>query len=220
MSKPITLYSHATGPNPWKVAIILEELGLKSETKYMEMADLKKKPFEDLNINGRVPAIVDPNNNDFSLWESGAIVEYLIDRYDTKAALTYTSSPEKYLLQQWLHFQMSGQGPYFGQAAWFTYFHSEKNESARTRYVNEMKRVISVLNRHLEGRQYLVGNKCTYADLSFVTWQNMITFIMKDEVLDTAGDYPNYHAWNERLMARPAVKKVMAEKQQAMAGGK
>ena len=61
MAKPITLYSHASGPNPWKVAILLEELGLPYETVYLQFPDLKKEPFESKNPNGRVPAIEDPN---------------------------------------------------------------------------------------------------------------------------------------------------------------
>ena len=124
------------------------------------MADLKKPPFEKLNPNGRVPVIEDPNTG-ITLWESGAIVEYLVETYDTKHSLTYASSPEKHFVKQWLHFQMSGQGPYFGQAAWFEKFHPEKIESAKERYKNEIKRVLKVLDKHLEtsGKGYLVGDK-------------------------------------------------------------
>lgn len=66
-------------------------------------------------------AIIDPKNNNITLWESGAIVLYLIATYDKSSALTYTSSPEKFHLQQWSYFQASGQGPYFGQAAWYAH---------------------------------------------------------------------------------------------------
>lgn len=156
-----------------------------------------------------VPAIEDPNTG-IVLWESGAIIEYLIDQYDTSAELTFTSSPEKYHAKQWLFFQMSGQGPYFGQAAWFTHYHKEKIPSAIERYRNEVKRVTMVLDKALEGKQYLVGNKISYADLSFVTWCHMIPYVFDDEKLpDFAGEYPNYHAWLERLLARPSVKKVL-----------
>ncbi|KAG4026937.1 hypothetical protein MFRU_035g00880 [Monilinia fructicola] len=216
MSEPITLYSHATGPNPWKVAIILEELKIPYTTKFMEMADLKKEPFEKLNPNGRVPAITDPNTN-ITLWESGAIIEYLIDTYDLSAALTYTSSPERYQVKQWLHFQMSGQGPYYGQAAWFTKFHSEKVDSAVERYLEQIKRVLYVLDKHLQGRTWLVGDKCTFADLSFVTWDLAIPWIFGDRVgeLEIEKKYPNYFAWNKRLMERPSVQKIVKDKQAA-----
>ncbi|KAB8301360.1 hypothetical protein EYC80_003237 [Monilinia laxa] len=216
MSEPITLYGHATGPNPWKVAIILEELKIPYTTKFMEMADLKKEPFEKLNPNGRVPAITDPNT-DITLWESGAIIEYLIDTYDLSAALTYTSSPERYQVKQWLHFQMSGQGPYYGQAAWFTKFHSEKVDSAVERYLEQIKRVLYVLDKHLQGRTWLVGDKCTFADLSFVTWDMAIPWIFGDRVgeLEIEKKYPNYFAWNKRLMERPSVQKIVKDKQAA-----
>jgi glutathione S-transferase len=108
--KPITLYTHATGPNPWKVAIILSELGLSYEEIFAkDMADLKKKPYTDINPNGRVPAIIDPNTG-ITLWESGAIIEYLIDTYDKEMKLTVETSPEKWYLKQYLMFQVSGQG--------------------------------------------------------------------------------------------------------------
>ncbi len=124
------------------------------------MADMKKAPFERINVNGRVPAIEDPNT-DITLWESGAIIEYLQETYDKDNTFNYTSSPEKYLVKQWLHFQMSGQGPYFGQAAWFQRFHAEKIPSAQERYKDQIKRILQVLDTHLktQGSQYLVGDK-------------------------------------------------------------
>lgn len=117
-SKPIKLYSHPGGPNPWKVAIILNALNLPYETTFMDFGDLKKQPFESINPNGRVPAIEDPNTG-LTLWESGAIIEYLLETYDKGNTLSYTTAKEKWESKCWLHFQMSGQGPYFGQMAWF-----------------------------------------------------------------------------------------------------
>jgi glutathione S-transferase len=118
----------------------------------------KSEEFTKLNPNGRVPAIHDPNTG-LTLWESGAIVEYLVETYDKENKLTYTSFPEKYQLKQYLHFQMSGQGPYYGQLVWFSMRHHEKIESAVTRYEEQVWRVISVLDKILEGREYLVGDK-------------------------------------------------------------
>lgn len=111
--KPITLYSHAAGPNPWKVAIILEELGVPYHNVFPKV---KEEPFLSINPNGRVPAIEDPNTG-ITLWESGAIITYLIDNYDKDEKISYKSTPEKYLSDQWLAFQISGQGPYFGQVS-------------------------------------------------------------------------------------------------------
>jgi len=218
--KPITLYSHASGPNPWKVVIILEELSIPYKTEFMDFALLHKPEFEKINPNGRVPAIHDPNTN-ITLWESGAIIEYLIDTYDKKSTLTYTSSPEKYLVKQYLFFQVSGQGPYFGQAAWFGKFHHEKLESAITRYQNEALRIVGVLENALKGKKYLVGDKCTYADLSFVTWNVNLAGISGPDFNQKEFDakYPNFSAWHNSLITRPAVKKALADKAAAMSGG-
>lgn len=218
MSKPITLYSHASGPNPWKVAIVLEELHIPYTTKIIDSADLKKEPYEKINPNGRVPAIEDPNTG-ITLWESGAIIEYLTETYDTEHILSFTSFPEKYLVKQYLHFQMSGQGPYFGQATWFMKFHPERIESATNRYIDQVKRVLGVLNNILEGKEYLVGNKCTIADLAFVTWDMLVPWILADKEVNIEKEYPAYFAWNQRLMQRPAVQKIIRDKQAAMAAG-
>lgn len=217
MTKPITLYSHASGPNPWKVAILLEELGLPYETVYLQFSDLKKEPFESKNPNGRVPAIEDPNTS-VTMFESGAILEYLIDTYDKEHKLSYTTSPEKWLTLSWLHFQMSGQGPYYGQKAWFSFYHPEKNlTSVLERYSNEIKRVVGVIDRHLkkQGTEYLVGDKCTFADLAFVMWHQTMPMLV--DGWDYQTEVPAFHAWNERLQSRPAVKKIFEEKAKAMA---
>ncbi|KAF7511884.1 hypothetical protein GJ744_003117 [Endocarpon pusillum] len=214
--KPLTLYSHPTGPNPWKVAIILEELNLPYDTKMVEMSNLKKPPFNtEITLNGRVPAIIDSNNNNLTLWESGAIVQYLIDTYDKDHKISYPpSSPENFLCYQWLHFQMSGQGPYYGQAYWFAKYHPEKVPSAVERYVKETERVIGVLDTHLQkGRtEFLVGNKCTYADLAFVPWALLVPVIAEDSPIDVEGKYPHYDQWLKRVCEREAVKKVLDDK--------
>lgn len=149
------------------------------------------------------------------LWESGAIIEYLIDQYDTSHKLSFDSSPEKFHTQQWLFFQTSGQGPYFGQATWFGKFHHEKLPSAIERYQNEAKRVTMVMNNWLDGKEYLVGDKCTYADLSFITWFVLLPMLLQGQDVDLAKEYPHWHSWMERLQARPAVKKVLQEKADA-----
>jgi len=217
--KPIKLYAHNTGPNPWKVVIVLEELGIPYDMELMDLSAVKKEPYISINPNGRVPAIQDPNTG-ITLWESGAIIQYLVDLYDKEDKLTFRQSPEKYLLNQWLHFQMSGQGPYFGQAAWFKNFHPEKLPSAIERYEKEVQRVISVLDTYLTGRDWLVGNKCTYADLAFVTWAQLVPWFFKDAGgLDIASKWPNYHKWMSAMEARPAVKKTLEMKAEASKKG-
>ncbi|KAF2837143.1 glutathione S-transferase [Patellaria atrata CBS 101060] len=211
MTKPITIYGKGGTPNPLKVLIMLEELGLPFETKEVQNEDLKKEPYESVNPNGRLPAIFDPNT-DVTLFESGAIIEYLVETYDKEGKFTYTTSPEKYLLKSWLAFQISGQGPYFGQAAWFMFFHPEKLPSVIERYQNEIKRVIGVFERHFKrkGTEYLVGDKVTYVDLAFIPWNSGISgFLVKD--WDWRSEHPLTAAWHEKLMSRPAVKKILEE---------
>ncbi|KAL8772513.1 MAG: hypothetical protein Q9203_004660 [Teloschistes exilis] len=153
-------------PNPAKIIIILEELGLPYQSKLLELEELeelKQPAFEKINPNGGFPAITDPNTG-ITLWESQAITGYLAETYDKEEKITYTSTPEEFLLQQWSFFQASGQGPYFGQAAWFNKLHHEKLPSAQERYGKEILRVVGVLDGVLKDRDWLVGDKCAFAD--------------------------------------------------------
>ncbi|PMD33584.1 glutathione S-transferase [Hyaloscypha variabilis F] len=214
VKKPIDLYSIAfpNSPNPWKVAIVLEELGLEYNIILLDMFSVKKAPFTDLNPNGRTPVIVDYDNDGFVLWESTAIIQYLIEKYDTDNRLTYTLGPEKYLLSQWLMFQASGQGVYFGQGVWFTHAHLEKLPSAISRYRKEVRRILGVLDTALEGKRYLVGDKVTIADLSFVAWHSVIPFICMEDTEWVTKGFPNVDRWMGELMERESVKTVLVEK--------
>lgn len=101
--------------DPPKVPIVLEELGIPYETVPVEISKTKEPEFLKVNPNGRIPAIYDPNT-DLTLWESGAIILYLIERYDKKQALSFPAgSNDAALALQYLFFQVSGQGPYYGQ---------------------------------------------------------------------------------------------------------
>lgn len=225
--KPIKLYSHPGGPNPWKVAIIMRELNIPYESVIMDFSELKKDPFESQFPNGRVPAIQDPNNEDITLWESGAIIEYLLETYDVGNSLSYTSGKEKFEQKCWLHFQMSGQGPYFGQRAWFMFYHPEKNlTSCLDRYGDEIRRVLGVIDSHLkkQGTQYLIGDKVTYADLAFVPWHWLLMYaphmMGEDFEKEWQQKYPKCWLWNQQLMERDAVKKVRDERMDAIAASK
>ncbi|KAK7218483.1 hypothetical protein V2G26_006486 [Clonostachys chloroleuca] len=180
--KPITIYAHGIGPNPIKVLIVLEELGIPYEK--IEVDNPKAEEYTKINPNGRVPTIIDPNT-DLTLWESGAIIEYL--------------------------------GPYFGQAVWFHRFHPEDVPSAKTRYEEQITRVLEVLDNILKDKEYLVADKLTYADLAFVPWSSIVTtpqvvgpnFREKYEV---DKKYPNFLAWHERVSSRPSVARARGEK--------
>lgn len=210
--KPIILYGHATGPNPWKVAMVFEELNVPYEMVIIPKAELKQPTYEKICINGRVPSIEDPNTG-ITLWESGAIIEYLVQTYDKARKLGFaTDSPNFWHAKQWLYFQVSGQGPYFGQAMWFKVFHQEKIQSAQDRYVNEIRRVSGVLNRALEGKEWLVGDKYSYADVSFLTWYEAVIARVIGDAFDLAAEFPNLKAWLDRMRVRPAVAKVLKDK--------
>jgi len=218
--KPITLFYHAAGPNPWKVALILNELSLPYTLHDIDISLFHTPVFEKYNPNGRVPAIIDPNNADLVLWESGAIIEYLIDEYDVSNKISFKEKKEKYESKQWLHFQMSGQGPYFGQAVWFQRYATTQIPEAIDRYKNEAKRVTKVRDDYLRdgGREWLVGGKCTYADIAFIPWDNGLSqFIFSEGEVDWEKEFPDFSAWRQRLLARPAVKKTLAEREAAIA---
>lgn len=111
----------------------------------------------------------------------------------------------------------SGQGPYFGQATWFARFHPEKLQSATDRYVNEIFRVVGVLERALAekaevstGDIWLVGDKCTYAELSFVTWASVGYGLLKElgKTESFEKDYPRYNAWIAKMEEKDSVKKI------------
>lgn len=212
--KPITIYGRH-GPNPPKVRMLCEELSIPYTLEDTQFSELKAPAFLAINPNGRMPAIHDPNTN-LTLWESGAILEYLIDTYDTERKISFTpGSNNAALARQWLFFQVSGQGPYYGQAVWFTKYHSEQLPSAQERYYREIERVTGVLETHLKAQEkgadgpWLVGGKFSYADLAFVPWQVMAQGLFEGK-LDIS-QHTEVKGWIERLIQREAIGKVVAE---------
>lgn len=208
--QPLTLYGHGPTANPIKVAVLLEELGVPYVVK--SITDIKAEPYISVNPNGRLPSIEDPNTG-INIFESGAILEYLIETYDKENKFNYTSGQEKWAQKSWLHFQMSGQGPYFGQSAWFIHFHPEKNiTSAIDRYNNEIKRVTGVIEAHLKktGKPYLIGDKLSYVDLAWIPWYRItFGFMMPD--WNAKEEFPVFYKWFEGLAERPSFKTVSAK---------
>lgn len=219
--KPIKIWGQA-GPNPRKVAIVLEELGLPFEAIPIPLSDVKNPEYVAVNPNGRVPAIHD-SNTDVTLWESGAIIEYLIERYDPQRRLSFApGTPDSYHAKQWFYFQATGQGPYYGQASWFKKYHHEQLPSALERYVREVNRVSGVLDGHLAAQQrqtqeqgsdsdgpWLVGNKISYADLAFVPYQTMIYMMFEKEAYNE-DNFPHVKEWLGRMHSRKSVQSVYA----------
>ncbi|KAG8162091.1 hypothetical protein KVR01_007856 [Diaporthe batatas] len=212
MTKPIRVWLTAPGPNPWKVIVVLEELGVPYEIECISFENVKKEPFINVNPNGRAPAIEDPNTG-ITLWESGAILDYLSRQYDTDNRISYEGFKEQTLCGQWLAFQISGQGPYFGQCTWFKYLHPEKVPSAVERYANEIKRVLGVLDGTLAAKpkdqQWLVGDRMTFADLAFVPWNDRLDATLGVPYDKKFEGFPHVQAWHESMVKRPSWIKAM-----------
>ncbi|KZT19107.1 glutathione S-transferase, partial [Neolentinus lepideus HHB14362 ss-1] len=187
----------------------LTELGLTYESIYLDfgMEEQKASPNIDLNPNGRIPTIIDHSNDDFVLWESNAILAYLADKYDTERKFSASTEDDKYKQLQWLLFQASGQGPYFGQAAWF------RIPSAIERYQNKVELFLKVPDGELAKREWLIGGKYSVVDLSFITWTVGGTTRLAGPKYDASKEVPHVHAWLQKMLGRPAIAKVDAEKE-------
>ncbi len=193
----IELYTAGT-PNGKKVSIMLEELGLPYNVHPINIGKLEQKEewYLKINPNGRIPAIIDTDNGDFPVFESGAILIYLAE----KTGKFLSKDPkERSVAIQWLMFQMGGIGPMQGQANHFIKFASEKIPYAMTRYLDETKRLYSVLERRLSESEYLGGKELSIADIATWTWVRARSFI--ELSLDA---YPKLKAWEEKLGERPA----------------
>ena len=206
----LQLYSFPT-PNGVKVSIALEETGLPYEPHTVNItANESWTPeFLSLNPNGKIPAIVDPNGpggKPIGLWESGAILLYLADK---TGKLAPADPVRRYETIQWVFFQMGGIGPMFGQVGFFNKFAGREYEDKRPlhRYRDESKRLLGVLETRLKGRQWIMDDDYTIADISMLGWvRNLIGFYGARELVefDTLKDVP---AWLARGLARPAVQR-------------
>ncbi|KAH9919704.1 glutathione S-transferase C-terminal-like protein [Fomitopsis serialis] len=208
--KQFTLFTHAMGPNGWKVAYVLAELGLDYEPRYLEFDKQEQKSPEHLkyNPNGRIPTLIDHGNDDFVIWESNAIMVYLVEKYDIERKISVSDADEKAQQLQWLFFQASGQGPYYGQAAWFNRRHPEKIPSAIERYQQEVIRVLGVLESVLSKQDWLVGGKCTIADISFVPWNAGLTLSLllgNKTDFNLERDFPAVNRWHNAMVTRKAI---------------
>ena len=200
----IELYFAPT-PNGHKVSVALEELGLPYEIHRINIGegDQFKPEFLAFSPNNRIPAIIDRDGFDgqqISVFESGAILIYLAEK--TGKLLPAGGATRKTVLE-WLMWQMGGVGPMFGQAHHFNFYAKEKIDYAMTRYSNEANRLYSVLERQLEGRDY-VADDYSIADIAIFPWTRSYT--RQNVVIE---DYPNVVAWRKRMIERPAVAKGM-----------
>ncbi|AGB70202.1 MULTISPECIES: glutathione binding-like protein [Rhizobium] len=204
----IQLYSLPT-PNGVKVSIALEELGLPYEPHLISFGtnDQKSPEFVSLNPNGRIPAIIDPNGPDgkpIGLFESGAILVYLAEK---TGKLIPSDAARRYETLEWVFFQMAGVGPMFGQFGHFFKFAAEKvanNSYPVERYRDEAKRLLGVLESRLQGREWIMGDEYTIADITTFPWvRGVDVFYGGREVLEFES-FPSVMAWLDRALARPA----------------
>ncbi|RPD63872.1 glutathione S-transferase C-terminal-like protein [Lentinus tigrinus ALCF2SS1-6] len=205
-----------------KVMIVLEELGLHYEPVYLNLSanESKEEKHTKYNPNGRIPTLID---HVFAIWcvphsdatplgdaskgtvgelncvscgESGAIISYVTEKYDRTRKISFEKFEDKMQLLQWLFFQASGQG---------------EDPSAIIGY-QEIIRVLGVLESVLSQHRWLVGEKYSVADVSFITWNHAaFACLVKDyDGFDLEKDFPSVHRWHNEMLGRPAVDKVFA----------
>ncbi|MBG71377.1 MAG: glutathione S-transferase [Gammaproteobacteria bacterium] len=181
-------------PNGWKVAMTLEEMGLdyRLRTVNLSAGEQQEESYLNINPNGRIPAIVDEG---FAVFESGAIMLYLAEK---TGKLMPRDAKGRSEVIQWLMFQMAGIGPMQGQAVVFVRYFPEDIPAAKDRYINESRRLYEVLDRRLEGREWLV-NDFSIADIANWSWIRSYKWArIPIEGLD------NLSRWMDQMLNRPA----------------
>jgi len=199
-TQPIELHYWPT-PNGWKVSILLEELGVPYDLKLVNIGagDQFKPGFLRIAPNNRMPAIVDPEGpggEPISVFESGAILQYLARKFGR----FYPSEERaRVAVDEWLFWQVGGLGPMAGQAHHFRQYAPEKIAYGIDRYTNEVNRLYGVMNKRLEGRDFL-ADTYSIADMASLGW--IVPHANQGQDL---ADFPNLQRWFEALKSRPAV---------------
>jgi len=198
----IDLYTSET-PNGWKISIALEELGLPYTVHALKLSRQEQKApwYLKLNPNGRIPTLVDRGNDDFVVFESGAILLYLAER---TGRLLPSDPKGRSLVIQWLMFQMAGVGPMMGQANVFFRYAPEKIPYAIERYQREVRRLLDILNTRLADNEYLAG-EYSIADIAHFPWVRGYDWSgVNIDGLD------HLQRWLDVMAARPAVQRGLA----------
>lgn len=203
----IRFYFHPT-PNPAKIALFLEEAGVPYETVAVDTSkgEQHAPAFRAINPNGKVPAIVDtdgPGGRQARVFDSTAILIYLAEK-TAKFLGTPEDRPE---LLSWLLFLGTGLGPFSGQAVHFQFAAPEGQEYATNRYRREAERHYQVLNDHLEGRDWIIGDSYTIADMSAWGWLDRASRVCTGAE-DPLAAFPNLKRLFEAVDARPAASRA------------
>nr|AIL25478.1 Ure2p6 [Exophiala pisciphila] len=208
----LTYYTFGT-PNGLKPAIVLEELGLKYNVEKVDITKNAQKEewYLAINPNGRIPALLD--GNDIRIFESGAIMLYLVENYDNENVLGYPRGGRNYYeVLSWLMWQMGGLGPMQGQANHFRAMASAYSEYGITRYMGETKRLFDVLESRLRHADWLAGDKYTIADIASYAWVRAAPGLLGIEL----HQWPGIERWFKRIGDRTAVKKAQNVPEGAM----
>ena len=201
----IDLYTAPT-PNGWKASITLEELGIPYTVRKISFDKKEQKEpwYLKINPNGRIPTIVDHGNEDFAVFESGAIMIYLAE----KAGRFYPQDLRgRHEVNQWVFWQMANQGPKTGECGHFRRLGDSRGDQsyAVRRFTDEVNRLYGVMNNRLYDRRYLAGDEYTIADMISYPW----TVGWQSQGQDIQ-EFPYFERWFEELSARPGVQRGMA----------
>lgn len=201
-TKPIELFYWPT-PNGWKITIMLEELAVPYVIRYVNIGrgEQFKPEFLKISPNNRMPAIIDPEGPDgdpISVFESGAILQYLGRKFGRFYPLDERGRVE---VDQWLFWQVGNLGPMAGQANHFRHYARENIPYAIERYTNECNRIYGVMNHRLADREFLAGDY-SIADMASMGWA--VSYKRQGQDLD---EFPNVRRWFNSLKSRPAVQK-------------
>jgi GSH-dependent disulfide-bond oxidoreductase len=207
----LQLYSLTT-PNGVKVSIFLEETGMPYEAHRVSFDDQDQfsPEFKSLSPNNKIPAILDPQGpggRPLALFESGAILVYLAHK--TGGCLLPADEAARWETLQWVMFQMGGIGPMFGQVGFFHKFAGSHYEDKRPRerYVAESRRLLAVLDQRLQGREWIMGDDYTIADIATFPWlRNLVGYYGAGELVGFA-EFPQVQRVLDAFLARPAVQR-------------
>ena len=197
----IDLYTWPT-PNGRKISIMLEEIGINYTVFPINIGkdDQFQPNFLKISPNNKIPAIVDKENDNYSLFESGAILMYLADK--SGMLINKSNSDEYFRTIEWVMWQMGGVGPMFGQVHHFVKYNKGKSHYAEERYSKEANRLYKVMDDRLGKHQYISGDKYSIADISIWPWAARFDWQEID-----INDYPNVSRWYKEMVDRPAVQK-------------
>jgi glutathione S-transferase len=195
----IDLYTSPT-PNGWKISIMLEEIGMPYTVHRIQLdrQEQKSEAYLAINPNGRIPTIVDRDNDDFAVFESGAIMIYLAEK---SGKLMPADTNGRSLVIQWLMFQMANVGPMMGQTNVFYRYAPEKIPYAIDRYQRESMRLLGILDRRLADNEFLAGDY-SIADIATFVWARGYAWSGL-----TIDELDNLQRWIDQVDARPAVQR-------------